>query len=153
MRTAFNIVSEARVAFEKACTDLGKAVNLHKGVISKKVYEVMAVKHLSIIHEVLVNSESDAHAIDKALGAYDAPEPDVKAPKPAREGTTMAMVDEARKAGYVPKGKRAECPNQHKPDSSCHGNKNTLVTMMKGNETIKACKCGVRKVINFKDKS
>ena len=151
MRTAFNIVSEARVAFEKACTDLGKAVNLHKGVISKKVYEVMAVKHLSIIHEVLVNSESDAHAIDKAL-AHEDPYKDGKIikwknvpGKQAKAGTTMAMVDDARKAGYTPKGKRDAC-------SSCKSN-NTLVTMVKGNETIRACKCGYRRTLTFKDKS
>lgn len=142
MKTAFNIISEARVAFEKACTDLGKAVNLHKGVISKKVYEEMAVKHLRIIHEVLVNNESDAHSIDKALAAYDAPESDSK---PSKPGTTMAMVDEARKAGYTPKGKRTAC-------TSCKSN-NTLVTMVKGGETVKACKCGYRKVLNFEDKS
>jgi hypothetical protein len=149
MKTAFNIVSEARVAFEKACTDLGKAVKLHKGTISKKTYEELAVKHLSIIHEVLVNSEADAKAIDTALEAYDAPEPDGKksikwktTKSPAKAGTTMAMVDKARKAGYVPKGKRAAC-------TSCKSN-NTLVTMVKGNSSIKACKCGYRKTLAFR---
>ncbi len=140
MKNAFQIVSEAKVAFEKACTDLSSAVRIHKGVISKKEYEAMAVKHLSIIHEVLVNSESDACSIDKALAAYDAPEPEAKK-NTFKAGTTMAMEAQAREAGYTPKGKRCSCPG-------CKSN-NTLVTLAKGNETVRACKCGYRKPEKF----
>jgi hypothetical protein len=162
MKSAYNMISEARVAFEKACTDLGKAVHLHKGNISKKTYESMAVVHLAIINDVLRNSEENARALDKALepepGTGEPPDPASVTPtwknlptKPAKDGTTMAMEDEAKKAGYLPKGKRTECPNHHKPDSACHGPvQNTLVTLVKGNSSIKACKCGYRKTLDFR---
>ncbi len=138
MKTAFNIVSEVKVAFEMACTNLSKAVQIHKGVVSKAAYNAMAVKHLSIINEVLKVNEEHALALDKALSAYDAPAPTTIKSTSRKAGTVAAMVEEAKTNGYLPKGKQSSCP-------SCRRN-NRLVTFTKSDETLKACPCGYRKV-------
>ena len=118
----YSAITEAKVAFNKACADMSNAVKTHKGVISRDTYEKYFNTHMSIVVEVLNNLNSEP------------PDPASVTPSFGKAGTVAELVNRAKADGYMPKGKLSGC-------SSCKKN-NRLVTLIKGDETIKACPCG-----------